>query len=80
MDESVAKKYMTMGSLAQDLGWEIPKLTLGKKTCKCEILDKSGKIIFEGSGDKPNASIEECYKDLLKYIEKMEVFSPGLKN
>jgi len=73
MDESVAKKYMIMRSLAID--WDLPKLTLEKKTCKSEFKNYTGVIIFEGSGDKPDAAIEECYKDLINYIEKKEVFS-----
>jgi len=58
---------MVLRSLSQDLGIDSPKLTLGK-ICKCEIIDKTGRIIFTGSGDKPESAIEECYKDLLSYL------------
>jgi len=70
MDDAVAKKYMIMRSLAKDMGLDTPKITLGKEICKCEILDRSGNILFEGNGDIPDVAISSCYKDLLIYIEK----------
>ena len=66
MDDLTAKKYMIMSSLAID--WDLPKLTLGKKTCKCELKNYTGVIIFISSSDKPDAAIEDCYKDLLSYL------------
>ncbi|MCK4636391.1 MAG: hypothetical protein KAT49_00770 [Methanomicrobia archaeon] len=79
MDDLVAKKYMIIQGLSQDLGIDSPKISLGK-ICKCEIRNKDGKTIFVGCGSIADIAIEECYKSLLEFIKKKEEISAELKS